>query len=81
MRTRRPSKDHQTVAKQQPDPEINVTKASAIWLINGDDEMVQHIRPLNKSEPQDIVSLWRKEEDFKFSHKKSCAIYYSQEAF
>ena len=49
IRTLRPSKDHHIVANQQPDPATNVTKASDIWMIPGDDEMFQHIIPLNKS--------------------------------
>ena len=37
IRTLRPSKDHQTVIKQQPDPSPNVTDASEILLVPGDD--------------------------------------------
>ena len=70
----RPNKDHQTAVEKQPDPATNVTKASDIWIIPGYYEMVQHIRPLNQSVPQDIVALWRKEDKFKYSHKKSCVI-------
>ena len=44
----RTSKDNQKVIKQQPDPSTNVTKASEIFLTLGDDEMVQHISPINK---------------------------------
>ena len=50
----RPSKDHQSVVDQQPYPEKNVTKASDIWLITGDDDMVKCIRLINKSGTQDI---------------------------
>ena len=57
---RSPSKDHQTVVDQKPDPATNLTKASGIWMIPGDDEMVQNIRPINKSGPRDIFSLWKK---------------------
>ena len=53
----RPIKDHQTVFEKQPDPAKQLTKSSDIWIIPGDDEMVQHIRPINKSGPQDIFSL------------------------
>ena len=52
-----PSNDNQTVINQQPDPSPNVMKAREIFLITGDDEMVQHIRPINKSGPQEIVAL------------------------
>ena len=51
IRTRRSSKDHQTVVEKQPDPETNVTKSSDIFLIPRDDDMVQHISPINKSGP------------------------------
>ena len=51
-----PSKDHHTVVDQQPDSATNVTKSSDIWLIPGDDDMVQHIRPINKSGQKDIFS-------------------------
>ena len=44
----RPSKDHQKVIDKQHDPSPNVTKASDILLIPGDDDMVQHINPINK---------------------------------
>ena len=81
MRTLNPIKDHQTVVNQQPDLATNVTKASDICLITGDDEIIQHIIPLNKSGPQEIVTLWVKEDDFRHAHKKSCVIYSSQEAF
>ena len=57
IRTRRPIKYHQTVVEQQPDPATTVTKASDIWLIPGDDDMVQHIRPIKKSGPLDILLL------------------------
>ena len=60
IRTLRPRKDHHTVIKQQPDPSPNVTKESEILLITGDDDMVQHISPINKSGPRDIFFLWRK---------------------
>ena len=70
MRTLRPSKDHHTGIDQQPGPPPNVTKASDILLIPGDDEMVQHIRPTNKSGPQDIFALWRKEYEFKYAQNK-----------
>ena len=43
-----PIKDSQTVIKQQHYPSPNVTKESDIFLIPGDDDMVQHISPANK---------------------------------
>ena len=55
--TQRPSKDHQTVVKQQPDPETNLTKTNDIFLISGNDYMVKHIRPINKLGLQDILAL------------------------
>ena len=55
--TIRPIKDHQKIINQQP-----VTKESDLLLITGDDEMVQHISPINKSGPQEIFSLCRKED-------------------
>ena len=49
-----PIKDNHTVINQQPGPSPNLTKASDIFLIPGDEEMVQHIIPINKSGPQEI---------------------------
>ena len=57
MRTLRPSKDHHTGIDQQPGPPPNVTKASDIFLIPGDDDIFQHISPIIKSGPQDIFAL------------------------
>ena len=48
IRMLRPSKDHQIVIEQQPDPSPNATKASENFLTPGDDDMVQHISPINK---------------------------------
>ena len=48
IRTLRPIKGHHKVAKQQPDPSTNITRAGDILMIPGDDGMVQHIRPINK---------------------------------
>ena len=62
IRTLRPSKDHQTVIEQQSDTSPNVTKASDILLIPGYDDMVQHIRLINKSGPQDIFDIQIKED-------------------
>ena len=62
MRTLRPSKDHHTGIDQQPGPPPNVTKASDILLIPGDDDMVQHIRLINKSGPQEIFDIQIKED-------------------
>ena len=81
IRTPRPSKDYQVVIEQQPDPSKNVTKSSDILLTPGDDYMVQHIIPINKSGYQDIFDLCRKEYEFKYAHKKSCVIYSSWEVF
>ena len=66
-----PSNYHHTVIKQQHGPPPKVKDASDIFLIPGDDEMVQNITPINKSGPQDIFSLWIKEDDFKYVQKKS----------
>ena len=48
------------MVEQQPDPAKNATKASDICLIPGDDDIVQHMRPLSKPGPQEIVAIWRK---------------------
>ena len=48
IRTLVPINDNQTSIKQQTDLSPNVTKASDIFLIPGDDKMVQHIFPINK---------------------------------
>ena len=53
----RPNKDHHKVIEQQPGLLPKVTKSSGIFLIPGDDEMVQHIFPFNESGPQDIFSI------------------------
>ena len=60
IRIMRPIKDQHIVIEQQPDPSPNVTKASDIFLTPGDEDMVQHISPINKSGPQEIFSPWRK---------------------
>ena len=52
IRTLRLIKYHQTVIEQQPVTSPNVTKSSGIFLILGDDSMVQHIIPINNSGPQ-----------------------------
>ena len=52
IRTLRLIKCQQTVIKQQPETSPNVTKASGIFLILEDDDMVQHIIPINNSGPQ-----------------------------
>ena len=52
-----PGKDHQIVIDQQPNTSPNVMKASDIFLLPGDDDMVQQISPKNKSGPQEIFSL------------------------
>ena len=59
--TLRPSKDYQIVVEKKADPETNVTASSDIWLIPGDDEMVQHIILINKPGPQYIFISLEKE--------------------
>ena len=71
IRTLRPIKDHQTAIEQQSDPLSNVTKASDIFLTHGDYDIVQHIIPINKSVLQEIFAIYRKEDEFKYSHNKS----------
>ena len=61
----RPIKDHHTVIKQQLDTPPNATKSNDIFLIPGNDEIVQHIRPINKSGPQNIFALGIKKDEFK----------------
>ena len=56
-------------------------KASGIFPMPGDDEIDQHIIPINKTVPQDIFIHRRKLYGFKYAHNKSCIIYSSQEAF
>ena len=70
----RQSKDHQTVIKQQPAPSPTLIKASGILPMPGDDDMGQHIRPINKTGPQEIFVLMRKEDWFKYSHRRSCMV-------
>ena len=60
--------------KKQTDPSPNATKDSEILLIPGDDETIQHIRPINKSGPQEIVALWKKEYEFKYAKNKSFVV-------
>ena len=55
--TPRPSKDHQTVIDQQPDPSPNEAKENEKFLIPGNDEMVQHITPISKSGAQELFAL------------------------
>ena len=55
-----PIKYHHTVIKQQLDTPPNATKSNDIFLIPGNDEIVQHIRPINKSGPQDFLLLREK---------------------
>ena len=43
-----PRKDQQKFIEKQPDPSQNVTKAINIYPIPGDDDMGQHISPINK---------------------------------
>ena len=56
-------------------------KKGGVLLITGYAEMVQHISPINKSVLQDILVIWRKQDEFKYVHKKSCVIYSYQESF
>ena len=81
IRTMRSSKDHLTVIEQQLAQSPNVIKDSYILPIPGDDDMGQQIIPINKSVPQHIFALRRKEDELKYAHNKSCVIYSSQEAF
>ena len=60
IRTLVPINDNQTSIKQQTDLSPNVTKASDIFLMPGDDDMGQQIILINKSGPQDMFSLWGK---------------------
>ena len=60
IRALSPIKNHQKVIKQQPDPSHNAIKANDICLIPGNDEMVEHIIPINKSGLQEIFTLKRK---------------------
>ena len=55
-------------------------KEIVITLMSGDEEVVQHINPTNKPGQQDIFVL-RKKDGLKYSDKKSCIVYYSQEYF
>ena len=66
----RPIKDQHIVIEQQPDPSPNVTKASDIFLTPGDEDMVQHISPINKSGPQEIFSPWRKKGKIDYSQQQ-----------
>ena len=57
IRTLRPSKDYQTVIEQRPDPSQDAKKDNDIFLIPGNDEIVQHIIPVNKQGLQEILAL------------------------
>ena len=46
--TLRSSKFHHIVINKQPGPSPKLTKASDIFLIPGDDDMVKHISLINK---------------------------------
>ena len=61
IKTLRPNKDRQAVIAQQPAPSPTVMKSSGIFLVPGDDDMGQHISPINKPVPQEILVIWRKE--------------------
>ena len=45
----RTSKYHQIFIEQKIDPSPNSMKASDSLMTTGDDDMVQHISPINKS--------------------------------
>ena len=45
------------MVKQKPGPATNVTK-NDIFLVSGNDEMVQHIRPINKSVLKEILDIY-----------------------
>ena len=51
IRTLIPSKYHQAVIKQQPDPSPSIKKVSIILMNPGDYNMIQHIIPINTSGP------------------------------
>ena len=57
MRTLEPIYNYQTVIEQQPDPSPNVTKENVNFLVPGNDEMVQHISPINKSGLHKILDI------------------------
>ena len=60
IRTLRPSKDQQTLIQKKPDLSRTVMKASGIFTMPGDDEIGQHIIPINKTVPQDVFIPRRK---------------------
>ena len=60
IRNRRPSKDQQTLIQKKPDLSRTLMKASGIFPMPGDDEIDQHIIPINKTVPQDIFIPRRK---------------------
>ena len=76
IRILRLSKDNWIVIEQQPDPSTNLTKSSENVLNPGNDEMVHHTRPINKSRLKQIFTLY-----FKYAHEKSWIIYSPQEDF
>ena len=43
--------------------------------------MVQHIRPINKQGPQEILDIQRREDELKDAKKKSRGIYSPQEDY
>ena len=53
-------KYYQEVIEKQSDPSPNVTKSNDIFLTPGNDEMVQHSIPINKSGLQEILDPWIK---------------------
>ena len=57
IRTLRPSKDQQTVIKQQHDSSTIVIKSSFIFLMSGDAEMGQHISSIDKPVLREFFSL------------------------
>ena len=70
IRMLRLNKYNRIVIQQKTDPSPNVTKERENFLTPGNDYMVQHTSPNNKSIPQDIFIL-----DIEYAHKKSCIIY------
>ena len=49
---RKKSRDNQAVIKQQLSPPSTVMKASGIFLMSGNDDIGQHVRPTDKTGSQ-----------------------------
>ena len=57
IRPLRPSKHEQTVIAQQPASSPTSTEASVNFPMPEDDDMGQHVSPINKPGPQEIILL------------------------